>query len=440
MVAQGFGAADRVLKTGDSMSGTLTLNGTTPLQITTTSPSAGKVWVCSDVSGNGAWATVPASGITVPLSLSGAQASSSILSVTNTTASPSVAALRVFSAASGDRTFGIEVTGDTNRRLAVDSNGKLAWGSGSGAQDVTWYRIATGVVGTDNTLQAGTVQGSAAASGTLTLTSTSHTTKGKILLGTSGYDEVNNRLGVGNSTPNWSLDVAGTANFQQAVQYAVVSKTANYTATASDNVLLVSAASGNVTITLPTAVGISGRSYTIKRTDSTTSNTVTVATTASQTIDGATTYTSLWAQYTYLQVISDGANWWIVDTSTIPDPWHSMSLASQWSNAGAGFNACQYRLMPNGDVEIRGTPIFTSNGTSGLANPTTLATLPSGYLPANLGGPVFLAATGGTYTVVSGSQPHVRVSTGGAVQVYGLTSPTTNGNTANLFFQGTFSL
>lgn len=59
------------------------------------------------------------------------------------------------------------------------------------------------------------------------------------------------------------------------------------------------------TITLPTAVGITGRQYTIKLTAS---GTGTVATTSSQTIDGVTTYT-LSAQYKYVTITSDGANW-----------------------------------------------------------------------------------------------------------------------------------
>lgn len=43
----------------------------------------------------------------------------------------------------------------------------------------------------------------------LTLGSTSHATKGKILFGTSTYDEVNNRLGIGTASPSDRLHVAG---------------------------------------------------------------------------------------------------------------------------------------------------------------------------------------------------------------------------------------
>lgn len=52
--------------------------------------------------------------------------------------------------------------------------------------------------------------GNSTASGTLTLGSTSNATKGKILFGTSAYDEVNNRLGIGLTSPTAQLDVVGT--------------------------------------------------------------------------------------------------------------------------------------------------------------------------------------------------------------------------------------
>lgn len=51
------------------------------------------------------------------------------------------------------------------------------------------------------TLTVPTIRGGTSASGTLTLQSTSNATKGKILFGTSAYDEVNNRLGIGQATP-----------------------------------------------------------------------------------------------------------------------------------------------------------------------------------------------------------------------------------------------
>jgi hypothetical protein len=84
----------------------------------------------------------------------------------------------------------------------------------------------------------------------------------------------------------------------------VSTKTADYTAGASDTFIRINGASK--TITLPTAVGITGRTYLIKLVASGTTGTV--ATTSSQTIDGSTTYT-LSAQYKYVQVVSNGAGW-----------------------------------------------------------------------------------------------------------------------------------
>jgi hypothetical protein len=116
--------------------------------------------------------------------------------------------------------------------------------------------------------------------------------------------EADGDVGVGTTSPHTLLHVAGP------LATAFVEKTSNYTAGAGDSVIALNAGSGNVTITLPTAVGIAGRQYTIKRIDSS-GNTATVATTSSQTIDGAATK-SLTAQWKYVTVVSDGANWLVI--------------------------------------------------------------------------------------------------------------------------------
>lgn len=56
------------------------------------------------------------------------------------------------------------------------------------------------------------LRGGGAASENLTLQSTGHATKGKLLFGTSAYDEVNNRLGIGNAAPNHQIEITGVAN------------------------------------------------------------------------------------------------------------------------------------------------------------------------------------------------------------------------------------
>src|SRR6266536_1829761 len=86
---------------------------------------------------------------------------------------------------------------------------------------------------------------------------------------------------IGSTSDNGSrLQVNGS------ISLAYVAKTAAYTLTASD--YIVDATSGTFTLTLPTAVGITGRTYTIKNSGT---GTTTIATTSSQTIDGANTKT-----------------------------------------------------------------------------------------------------------------------------------------------------
>lgn len=90
----------------------------------------------------------------------------------------------------------------------------------------------------------------------------------------------------------------------------VVTKTASYVATTADTVILCDATSGDITITLPTAVGISGKVFNIKKTNSN-ANSVTIDANASQTIDGDLTQI-ITSQYDSVTIVSDGSNWHII--------------------------------------------------------------------------------------------------------------------------------
>ena len=82
--------------------------------------------------------------------------------------------------------------------------------------------------------------------------------------------------------------------------------------TISNDVTLVDTTSTTITVTLPTAVGISGKQYTIKdKVGNAGIRNITVATTSSQTIDGSTTQ-RINTGYESLTVISDGSNWYII--------------------------------------------------------------------------------------------------------------------------------
>lgn len=87
-------------------------------------------------------------------------------------------------------------------------------------------------------------------------------------------------------------------------------KTASYTLTTSDMVIFADATSAAVTITLPTAVGINGRCYYVKRI-STGKNMVKISPAGSETIDGGTAYW-LGAQYHSICLMSNNSNWMIL--------------------------------------------------------------------------------------------------------------------------------
>lgn len=133
-----------------------------------------------------------------------------------------------------------------------------------------------------------------------------------------GSNNTNGSTGTTGDIEVFRIDRAGTgvsikagANPNSALQTtsfatAYTATAANLTLTIAHNVVEVT--STGRTITLPTAVGITGRIYTVKLT---VSGTGTVATTSSQTIDGSTTY-PLSAQYKYVTIQSNGSTWNII--------------------------------------------------------------------------------------------------------------------------------
>lgn len=86
---------------------------------------------------------------------------------------------------------------------------------------------------------------------------------------------------------------------------SVTSVAVNTSLNADHMVVLVS---GSANITVPTAVGVSGRMYHIKNVGT---ETITVTATGSQVIDGQSSL-SISSRYSSIQIISDGSNWNII--------------------------------------------------------------------------------------------------------------------------------
>ena len=91
---------------------------------------------------------------------------------------------------------------------------------------------------------------------------------------------------------------------------SVTNVTNNYNATANDDLILVDASGGGVTVNLPTAAGITGNTIRIKKTDSSL-NTVTLDPNGSETVDGETTFTISF-QFEAASIASDNSNWHII--------------------------------------------------------------------------------------------------------------------------------
>lgn len=124
--------------------------------------------------------------------------------------------------------------------------------------------------------------------------------------------------------------------------------------------------------------------------------------------------------------------------TTVPETWHALPYAAQWSNA-AGFQAGQYRLNVDGSVSVRGRAQFTSNGTTGLSsNGTLVCTLPSGYRPAaSQGWPV---PCYGSPTLASNRIASLVIGQTGAGQLtlFNVSSSATNGTTVTVDLTGTY--
>lgn len=111
-------------------------------------------------------------------------------------------------------------------------------------------------------------------------------------------------------TPDFYRLAANALNNLIQRKREVSTKTTAYTITLGDDVVLVDATSGAITITLPLVAPYVGIAYTIKKIDSS-ANAVTVDGNGAETIDGAAT-ASLAAQWDTVTVVSNGTAWFKV--------------------------------------------------------------------------------------------------------------------------------
>ena len=121
------------------------------------------------------------------------------------------------------------------------------------------------------------------------------------------------QLGTATATTKLSINGSGSATASKIAQFSGSylnrsSVSSNTVLTNNNDVVLVSAASGVIAITLPSPSD--GKLIYVKKTDSTV-NAVNIIPSGVDTIDGNPRY-SLLGQYDAVQMISDGTNWFII--------------------------------------------------------------------------------------------------------------------------------
>ena len=146
--------------------------------------------VC-DLAENHVAASAPHSGHSTPGSVAAAIASSAPAETATTIGTLTAAAAANATPVDAD-TIGLADSAASNVLK------KLSWANLKSALQSVFATLA-------GTSGGQTLRGGTAASETLTLQSTASATKGKILFGTSAYDEVNNRLGIGQTSPSAAL-------------------------------------------------------------------------------------------------------------------------------------------------------------------------------------------------------------------------------------------
>ncbi len=137
-----------------------------------------------------------------------------------------------------------------------------------------------------------------------------------------------------------------------------VSKTTTYTAVINDDVILCSTAGGAWTLTLPTAIGIKGKIYTIKKTTNDVSG-LTIDGNASETIDGAVTKLIV-SQYRAITIMSDGANWHVIGDEKGADSMVRLTTANGW-----GSSSTKIRRFTTAVVNIGNAISYVDSSTLG---------------------------------------------------------------------------
>lgn len=214
-----------------------------------------------------------------------------------------------------------------------------------------------------------------------------NTTKGD-LIAYNGSDNI--RVAVGTNSQVLKAD-SGTASgliwaTNPASNFSVNPQTTTYSITTADDIILCSGSA--FTVTLPTAVGNSGKTFTIEKTDVGSTNLITIATTSSQTIGaGGPTSLGLAVQGESVTLYSDGANWQISQSNISYSARYTIP-AGKTADASNPIDASTLIFDPHSCVTTGATWKFTAKEAGTYS----------------VGVAVYYAANGDTFVYLNGSQ------------------------------------
>lgn len=210
--------------------------------------------------------------------------------------------------------FGLYPTYTASRAVVSDANG-FGTAATTTATEIGYVNGVTSAIQTQ--LDAKVAKATYSAKGSL-LAATAAGTPADVAVGTNGL-----------FLKADSAQSTGVAWASATANLAVTSKTANYTAVTTDDVILCDDTSASFTITLFAASGNSGKVLRIKKTNATLANQVTIDGNASETINGATT-TTINTQHEFITIVCDGTNWQISQLY-IPSIWTSYTPTGGWT-------------------------------------------------------------------------------------------------------------
>ncbi len=176
---------------------------------------------------------------------------------------------------------------------------------------------------------------------------------------------VTGALAIGNG--GTAATTAG-AGFNALLQTVSATKTGTYSVLTTDSVILYDFSGGAFTTTLPTAVGVAGKTYRLINIGALSANQLTIATTSSQTVGPyASTNIHLGTPNESWEIISDGANWQILSHS-IPNIW--TNYTPTFAGMGTVASVTFYSRRVGDTLEVNG--VYTTGTVDGTTASITI--------------------------------------------------------------------